>query len=389
MYWHRLRFQPFARCLCGTMLSIITISVTGVLVADDVSPPMDGQAIYNWAHPNEVRVAPEEMTFTSRAFASAKNEALYVSAYSTNGTMFLFCMFHIESLVVNRWGIYVLSVDPEGNVYWATDRPRTGSVQFSEDSLSLSNAAVSFSKYGDGYRLSGLVGELAYDIRLDDCMPPWKPGTGTVDYSDDGSLYQTRILVTPWANVAGTISVRGKTHAISGHGSIEKTRFSNPLTRFAPLYHSMRLYDREYSLYLLDVTLCDAYDNRAVPALGIAVGDEWLFTSQDYSFTVGTWGSAPGLSLEYPRTIFISIGRLLTIFASMKRGPLFCIASPNCSWNSSAVEAEVAGTPMDSSIAPYPIGGLRMCTILRDFSCAAALRTRPSSISSAAEPPLL
>jgi len=271
-----------------------------LLQADD-----SARAAYNWSHPNEVTVAPQEMTFTSSFLGAPKNESIYVWVYSPQGTVLIFCMFHIEAPLIDRWGIYMLVVDPGGEVHWVTGRVPTRLVSYSETRLMVSDGSTAFTGADGIYHLTSSIDEVWCDLSLTSRMPAWKPGTGRVNYTPDGLFYQTRILVVPWAYVSGTITVDGVSFRIDGHGLVEKTRFSNPLTRFAPYFQSLKLYHDDQYLYLLDVTLSDAYDNRVVSTLGFAHADRWLFTARDYVYTVDSWSRAGELPNEYPSTIRI------------------------------------------------------------------------------------
>ncbi len=263
----------------------------------------DPRAEYNWDHPNEVIVLPREMAFTSGNIGATKNESIYLWVYSPGGVVFLFSFFHVDTLLFDRWGMYALVADPEGNVYWITDTPQPRSIWYADDYLSITDGEMFFSGRGGRYRLTGGFEGLSCDISLESRLPAWKPGTGRLDYTQDGSSFQFRVLVVPWARASGTIEVDGKRFSINGHGYVSKTRFSNPLTRFAPYIHSLKLYDDDTFLYMLDVTLNEAYDNRVVPMLVLAHKNRWLFTTRNYAYTVESYAEDDELPYPYPKTI--------------------------------------------------------------------------------------
>ena len=261
-------------------------------------------AAFNWANPNEVVVAQREMVFTSRALPSTKNESLYVHAYSADGSAVLFCLFHIESPIVNRWGSYVLVVDPQGVVHWGSGRIPVRSVTHSESELDVRNDTTSFVFTGDSYQLRHRADGIDLDLSITSSMPPWKAGTGRFELSDDGSLYLDRILVSPRADFRGTITA-GESFEFVGTGTLEKTRFSNPLSRFGPYFHSMRVLNGDYSLYLHSVTLCDEYGGKQVSVLGLAQGSRWLVTSPEFEFHVEQHQATE--SMDYPSSIRIGM----------------------------------------------------------------------------------
>ena len=257
----------------------------------------------NWRNPNSVRVEEAEKAFTAEWIGKTKNESIFVWVYREGGPIFLFSLFHIDTFLLNRWGMYALVIDPEGNAHWITHTPKKKSVSFSEEFLSITDGATTFEGEDGSYRLEARFGDLEGTIDISNRLPAWKPGTGRLDYNEEGSLYQKRILVSPWADAKGTISISGDTFEIEGHGYVSKTRFANPLTRFAPYIHSLKLYSDEQFIYLLDVTLNDSYDNEIVPMLIVAEDDEWLFTTQDYTYEILETVKVEGLPYEYPQRI--------------------------------------------------------------------------------------
>ena len=263
----------------------------------------ESTSAHNWQNPNSVRVEEVEKAFTGEWIGKTKNESIFVWVYREGGPIFLFSLFHIDSFLLNRWGMYALIIDPEGESHWITHTPKKKSISFSENFLSISDGSTTFEGSDGSYRLVCRFGNLECKIDLTNRLPAWKPGTGRLDYNEEGSLYQKRILVSPWADATGTISISGEAFDIEGHGYASKTRFSNPLTRFAPYIHSLKLYSEDHFIYLLDVTLNDAYDNEIVPMLIVAEGDQWLFTTQNYSYEILESTQVDGLPYEYPRSI--------------------------------------------------------------------------------------
>lgn len=61
----------------------------------------------------------------------------------------------------------------------------------------------------DGYHLVSSIGDLSADLYLVNRMPARKAGTGRIDYTPGGSLYQKRVLVAPLAYATGTITFTG------------------------------------------------------------------------------------------------------------------------------------------------------------------------------------
>ena len=290
-------------------LRILSIAMYALCAAALFSDDIE-RTEYNWRNPNEVSVSNLETAFTSRYIGATKNESVFVWVYSPQGPLVLFSMFHIDSIFLNRWGMYALVIDPAGESHWFTHLPRNRSISFDESRLSVTDGATTLTT--DVYAnpvtsvLSCDFAGFTCNIEFVNRLPPWKPGTGRLDFTDDGKLYQMRILVSPWSYATGSVAIDGAPFPIVGDGYIIKTRFSNPLNRFSPAIHAIKLYDEDEFLYLLDVTLADAYDNRVVPSLAYARNDKWSLTSPDYRLEVIEYSATDEYPHPLPRKIEIS-----------------------------------------------------------------------------------
>jgi hypothetical protein len=288
-----------ARIIISWCSTLLFTAPTALLIAED------GE--YNWAHPNEVIVTEEETAFTDEYLGASKNESAYLWVYDPDGTVLMVGLFHVDAFMLDRWGMFALVAESDGSSRWFTNTPAGREVEIDEQRLYFDDGETLVEGRNGSYHIAtSFESGFACDIRVTNRIAAWKPGTGRVDYTEEGELFQMRILVSPWADASGTITVDERTFPIAGHGYLSKTRFANPLTRFAPYVHALKLYDEDDFIYLLDVTLAEEYDSRTVPMLIFAHDDSWVLTTREYEFEVEEWEYWDDLPHPYPVRIRIA-----------------------------------------------------------------------------------
>ncbi len=284
----------------------LSLAAAIVLVAAPVGAD-EADAEYLWAHPDEVRVAMSSVAFGDDSYGVTKNESIFMMSYFNEGWVLMFSIFHIDHKLFDRWGMYALISDPDGNAYWKTATVKEKYIEIADDHLGYSDGASTLEGENLLYRLVCDFDGFTCDLTFSGYIPAWKPGTGREEYTEDGRNFQYKAVFLPWAKVEGTLSVDGREISVLGHGYGEKTLFINPFTRHQPYLHALRLYTpfdtpRPESLHfgILEPTLSKAYDFRKLPRLVGIEGDTWLFTTRDYIFEPIKMENPEFAQYEYP-----------------------------------------------------------------------------------------
>jgi hypothetical protein len=282
------------------VLALLSVGVAAV-AADSVV------ADYLWDHPEEVVVSAEEAAFTTEKFARAKNESIFVMGYFNDGWVVMFSLFHIDLKVLDRWGMYILVADPSGKSYWRTATLNERNIVMSSDHFSYSDGTSYIEDSEERLVLRCSIDGISCDLVLDKRIPAWKPGTGTVEYSEDGEAFQRKAVIAPLADLSGVIEIDGVALNVSGRGYAEWTLFVNSLTRHQPYLQALRLYtpqetaeDESLHIGVHQAVLNKAYDNREITRLVVARGDTWLFTTRDYVFEPLSYHLPDFSPYEYP-----------------------------------------------------------------------------------------
>lgn len=269
-------------CL-ATMLSLLMPAID---IAADSS-----YEDYLWDNPEKVQVSDRDVAFSHTEYDHLKNESIFVMVYFNDGWVLMYNLFHIDMTLLDRWGMYALIAEPDGTSYWKTATADESDVEIAEDHLYYNDGVNLIEEINGTLYLSCDFEGFSCDLMFDKYMPSWKPGTGRVEYTEDGRYFQYKAVFVPRADVRGSLEVDGTTVSVAGNGYGEKTLFVNPWTRHQPYLHALRLYSpvetpraESWHIGIHEVVLNEHYGNRELPRLVVARGDEWIFTTRDYVF---------------------------------------------------------------------------------------------------------
>ncbi|TFG62598.1 MAG: hypothetical protein E4H36_07620 [Spirochaetales bacterium] len=195
-----------------------------------------------WENPDEVYVRNEDIAFTSQDFRQGKNEGIYFMSRFNEGWILMINLFHIKTNVFNKWGIYILVCEPDGKAYWETFEMDPKSVYNDTDRLYLSDGTNTIQGGNAIYYIDLNLKDTKCRLVFNNILDSWKAGDG-IDYlSMDRKNYMIRILSSPWADVSGTLTLKGRVIDVKGQGYGEKSLIISPLTKQNPYLHAFRVF---------------------------------------------------------------------------------------------------------------------------------------------------
>jgi len=254
------------------------------------------------------------MAFTAEKYRNTMSDSVYAMAVFDDGTVFMFSLFHYESTLFERWGVYMIVAAPEGETYWATADIPKSSVWFAHDSLDITSGDNIVVGNDMQYRIRWSAKDVTVDLVYDNYLPPWILGDGRDNLGDPERAFQIRSVFSPWARVHGTIVIGDEESSVDGEGMAEKTIIVNNLTRFNPELLSMRVFgvshldtlDRPltpgFHIGLLDSTAHPAYGSKRIPRLFVTHNGKWLFATGTYTIEYTEFTRTSRLPYEYPKT---------------------------------------------------------------------------------------
>ena len=271
----------------------------------------------------------ETMAFTNERFKPAMSDSVYFMSVFDDGSVLMFSLFHYETSLFERWGVYALfseiskstglSSESEIGRYetiWVSESIDGGSVIIDPERLSVSSGDNTIVGEEMSYQIDWRAGEIDLDLHFDNKLQPWILGDGYDILGDPDHSFQRRSVFSPWANVSGTITITdsegGSTvREVSGEGMAEKAIIVNGLNKFNPELISMRVFGiggdtlgRELTsglhIGLLDSTAHPSYGSVRLPRLFVTRDDTWLFATGSYTIEFLEMGRVSNLPYEYP-----------------------------------------------------------------------------------------
>ncbi len=254
----------------------------------------DAQSVRDWNDFAAAVASERSMAFTQESFDHTVSDSVYAMAVFEDGKVFMFSLFHYETLLFDSWGVYMLIAEPGGTTHWKTERLSKKKLLVSEERLSVTHDSNLVEGGGTTYRIRWSIEGLGVDLRYDNFVAPWMPGDGTHRLSEDGSVFQRRSVFSPRAEVTGTIIVDGALQEIRGEGMASKTIIVNRLNRFNPELLSMRVFGVASDVYgteihpfrlhigLLDSTAHRTYNSKKLSRLFVTEHGKWLFATPEY-----------------------------------------------------------------------------------------------------------
>jgi hypothetical protein len=308
-----MKSARYAKLLFFTFLYTASALFSGVFAEETLSPE---QEQFLWDNPELVGVTSEEMAFTYEDFEHIKNQSVFIMARFDNGWVLMLSYFWVRGGVINNWGIYVGVSDPEGNGYFYKHKLNTRDMEFSEDQLYLSDGVNIFRGNEDFYSFRVHIDGFACNLTYLNVLPPWKPGDGVDFYDEEKTAFDKRAVISPWADVQGTMEVDGREMQVTGQGFAEKQMTINSFFKLNPQTITLRLFslpgtprEERWHIGILENSTHEDYGNERLPRLTAAKGEEWVLTTMDYEITPENFRENDVVPYNYPTTLRISSSR--------------------------------------------------------------------------------
>ena len=255
--------------------------------------------------------------FTTDRYNSALSDAVYTIAMLSDGSIFIYSLFHLDVGLIERWGAYMVIASPDGSMRWVSEVIPKRLIQPSSDSMSVRYREYGVTDMDTQFDIVCAIDNVRVDLTLKNRVSPWMRGDDGIYRLSEGA-FQQRIVFSPWAEVSGTISIDGVTSYVTGEGVGEKTLIVCDLNRLTPVVVGMVLFGEadpgisnqspttRYHINLYDIIAHPSFDSIRFPRLLVAEDDEWLFTTEMYEIDFREYAPAPGFDYEYPVSVGLS-----------------------------------------------------------------------------------
>jgi hypothetical protein len=149
--------------------------------------------------------------------------------------------------------------------------------------------------------------EMKADLHFKCRTPGWRPGEGAVHYgSPDGDWYDLVVMI-PWADLSGTVTVNGQTRQIKGWGySDHNTQNVFPTSQVDTIL-ALRSFNDQYAVNFLEYIAPADFDRARTTWLLIMKGNQVLYATDQWKYTTSGDQTEPRRGNKYPTRMSISV----------------------------------------------------------------------------------
>ena len=145
------------------------------------------------------------------------------------------------------------------------------------------------------------------DLRFHSRTPGWRPGEGPVHYgSPDGDWYDVVVMI-PWADVSGTITMNGAVREVKGFGYSDHNTQNILPTKQCDKLMALRSFSDEYAVHFLEYIAPEHFDGERTTWILIMKGDRILFATDDWEREMFDFRTEPKRGYQYPTRVRTSI----------------------------------------------------------------------------------
>jgi len=149
--------------------------------------------------------------------------------------------------------------------------------------------------------------QMMTDLHFHCRTPGWRPGEGPVHYgAPDGDWYDLIVMI-PWADLDGTVTIDGKTRKVKGFGySDHNSQTVFPTTQCDELM-ALRSFNDDYSINFLDYIAPEKFGRERSTWILIMKDHEILYATDKWERQMFDFKVEPRRGYKYPTRVTVKI----------------------------------------------------------------------------------
>ncbi len=198
-------------------------------------------------------------------------------------------------------------IDAQGNKHYWQDLVDEDEKSYTVDPPMLKMGKQYWKGYYPDFYVHMEGENLSADLHYKAKTPGWRPGEGPVHYGEpDGDWYDL-LVVIPWAEVEGTMTVDGKERQVKGFGySDHNTQTIFPVGQ-ADLIVALRSFSDDYSVNFLEYIAPEKYDKERSTWIIVMKDDKILYATDKWEYELSDYDNDPRRNFPYPKKVKVTI----------------------------------------------------------------------------------
>jgi hypothetical protein len=232
----------------------------------------------------------------------------YFTAALVDGTSLTMSVFQWHFGMLGGEGLLVLSLAPDGQLYAL--ETKLDDLEISPDRLRYRFGESVLEGDREGMRIRLKLPDFSCDLQLRNLLNPWKPGDGFTHLGRRRDVYARLSVVSPFAEVSGSMEVRGRWRPVAGWCYADRGVVSSPVSRLNPEQCSFRVFGpagqgEPWMLSVSESATHRSYGSRRVSTLLLARGGEWLMATPDFDYRAEEVHREEGTPFAFPHRIHV------------------------------------------------------------------------------------
>jgi len=151
--------------------------------------------------------------------------------------------------------------------------------------------------------------EMKADLLMHCKTPGWRPGEGPVHYgSSEGDWYDLIVMI-PWADLEGTLTLNGETRRVKGYGYSDHNTQNIIFTKQCEELLALRSFSDEYAVHFLEYIAPEDFGRERTTWILIMKGDRILYATDAWEREMFDFETEASKGYKYPTRLTIRIDR--------------------------------------------------------------------------------
>jgi len=149
--------------------------------------------------------------------------------------------------------------------------------------------------------------EMKADITYHCRTPGWRPGEGPVHYGEpDGDWYDLIVMI-PWAEVTGTLTLNGETRKLKGFGYSDHNTQNIIPTKQTEELMALRSFSDDHAINFLEYIAPESLGHERTTWILIMKGDRILYATDRWEREMFDFKTEPKRGYRYPTLVKVHI----------------------------------------------------------------------------------
>jgi len=151
--------------------------------------------------------------------------------------------------------------------------------------------------------------EMKADLRLHCRTPGWRPGEGPVHYGSMNGDWYDLIVMIPWADLEGTLTLNGETRQVKGYGYSDHNTQNILPTKQCEELLALRSFSGDHAVHFLEYIAPEDFGHERTTWILIMKGDRIFFATDAWDREMFDFETEAKHGYKYPKRVTVKIDR--------------------------------------------------------------------------------